>query len=198
VGEYGFRPIFVLGYQADAVREAIQALGFGDRVAVVMNEQYERGSVLSLWTAREFLEGSTMLMDADVFFEPSVLERLLLSPHENCFLLDGESSFRDEEYMLGVRNDRVVAMGRGLQGLYDLVGEWVGFVRLGPAATESLKQEIADTIASGKLDIGYEESLRPLLDRHTFRVERVDGLRWVEIDFPEDLRRAENLATQST
>jgi choline kinase len=57
----------------------------------------------------------------------------------------------------------------------------------------ALARRCEEYVAAGRLDEPYEEAIRDLLlaAPGEFRVEDVSGLPWIEIDFADDVRRAE-------
>ena len=79
--------IVVAGFGIEAIRSAVDS-----RVQVLLNPDYERGAILSLYTAREFFGRDLLVMDADVFGPDEMLTRLVDSPKESCFLLDGRAA----------------------------------------------------------------------------------------------------------
>ncbi len=183
--------VVVVGFGAEAVRAAIGAGPAGMRLRWVVNPRYREGAILSLWAAREALDGPVVVMDADVLCPRTMLARLLGSPHENCFLLDGAVESTGEEQMLLVRDGRVCDIVRGGAPGYELAGESVGFLRLSAAAARLLRELLARRIAAGDTGIEHEEVYPELLARVPVGFERVDDLPWIEVDFPEDVMRAE-------
>src|SRR5207249_626580 len=101
----------VVGFGEDAVRAAVGAAPHGICVRCLSNPRFREGAILSLWTARELLDGPVLVMDADVLCPPAMIE--------------------------------------------------------------------------------HEEVYPELLERVVVGFERVDGMPWTEIDFPEDVARAE-------
>src|SRR5437763_1116201 len=82
------RSVLVVGHCADQVRQAA-----GERVGrmaidYVVNPEYTRGSVLSLYAARHYLREPALVMDADVLFPREFLRRLLAGPAPSALLLD--------------------------------------------------------------------------------------------------------------
>ena len=73
-------------------------------------------------------------MDGDVYFEPTLVSRLLEGPAENLLLVDTRSVNSGEEIMAGARGGRLVEIGRGMGGDFDVYGEWVGFLRASRSA----------------------------------------------------------------
>jgi choline kinase len=183
----------VVGYRKEQILSFLERGGYAKNVRTVVNERFELGSVLSLWAAREELRQDVLLMDGDVYFEDEVLRRLLDSQQENAFAIDTTSPNMGEEVMAGVRDGAVVDVARGLSGAYDTMGECVGFFRLGRGAATEFAAIVGEEVGNGRLEQGYEDLLPRLVSKVRFGHELVDGLRWVEIDFPGDLRRARRL-----
>jgi len=163
----------------------------GIRVRTVLNERYTEGAILSLATAREWLDGPVLVMDADVLCSTAMIRRLVLSHHESAFLLDASSPNTGEEQMLLVRDGWVRNIVRGGAPGYELMGESIGFLKLDAAAARLLRDLLDARIAAGHTGIEHEEVYPELLARRPIGYERVDGMAWTELDFPEDVVRAE-------
>jgi choline kinase len=185
------RVVVVVGHRAEMIEDELAGAA---GVSFVRNPEYRRGAILSLWSARAFLDGPVLVMDADVYLPFAMLERLLRSPHESCFLLDGRATPSGEEQMLHVQGGRVTDIARVPRGAYDLLGESVGFLKLGTEGARVLRELLDARVAAGVKDIEHEEVYPELLSRIVAGYERVDDLDWTEIDFPEDLERARELA----
>ncbi len=77
---------------------------------------------------------------------------------------------------------------------HDRHGESVGFFRFSPEAASHLATIVAGYVEASRSGEMYEEAIRDLLRAmppDTFGIEDVTGLPWIEIDFPEDIARAE-------
>ena len=189
---------------AAGVRDAVVVTGFGDAVVraaldeeppplavrCLTNPRYREGAILSLWTAREALERDALVMDADVLCAPVMIERLVRSSHANCFLLDASQENTGEEQMLLVRDGRVCDIVRGGATGFELTGESIGFLKLSAGAARLLRLLLERRIAAGDTGIEHEEVYPDLLAQVAVGFERVDGLPWIEIDFPDDVARA--------
>jgi choline kinase len=181
----------VTGFGDDAVRAALAAAPAGIRVRALFNPRFREGAILSLATARELLEGPVLVMDADVLCPPSMIARLVRSPHANCFLMDASVETTGEEQMLLVRGGRVRNIVRGGAPGYELAGESIGFLKLSADAARLLRELLDRRLAAGDTGIEHEEVYPDLLARAAVGFERVDGAPWIEVDFPEDVVRAE-------
>lgn len=185
----GVRDIVVVaGYQADRVsREA------GAGVTIVENPRFaETNSLYSLWLAQGVLTGGFIALNCDVLFHPRLLDDLLTARYEDALLVaprESSTPYGPEEMKVTVRAGRVVAMSKSLDPI-EADGENVGIVRFGPNGARLLVEIMDRTIRSGRL----RDWAPYAFDR--FAVERplyaigTRGLPWIEIDFPEDYRRA--------
>jgi choline kinase len=108
-------------------------------------------------------------------------------------LLDPKANSTGEEMMLMVRGGRVVHIGRRVEGAYDLVGEGVGFLRISRRDVPLLREAIQHLIGLGREDCEYEEAVELFLQKAKVGYEPVGDLPWTEIDFPEDIQKAETL-----
>ena len=75
---------------------------------------------------------------------------------------------------------------------FDYQGESVGFFRFTFETAFELKRHAWAYLEINKNDTPYEEVIRDLLleKPDIFGFEDITGLKWIEIDFPEDIERA--------
>jgi choline kinase len=192
------RLTIVVGYRAEEIRAELQAIGAEGWVETVANPRYCEGAVVSLWTGRHVLRGGAdiLFMDADVLYDPSVLGKVLGSPHRNCLPIDRDLEPGEEPVKICLREGRIVEFGKIVEGQFDVVGEWPGFLRLEPGMAEKLAARTEAYVATGRHAEPYEPAIRDVLLAETpdrFGCEDITGLPWIEIDTPEDLRRARDV-----
>lgn len=190
------RIIIVTGYRHEQIEAALAQLDSQVPVETVINTAYELGSIVSLHCAGDVLADGTdtILMDADVLYDPDILGRLLDTQFDNCFLLDRDFEPGDEPVKLCVSGAVPVEFrkipDRAMS--WDYQGESVGFFRFDAATSARLARKAEEYLDSNRSREPYEEAIRDLL-RETpelFRVEDITGQDWIEIDFPEDVARA--------
>lgn len=185
-----------VGYEADMIKAEIRHLGAEAFVRTVHNPHFRDGSGITLATlAEDFACGrDVLLMDGDVLYEDEVLTRLMRTRHRNCFLMDRDFEPGDEPVKLCLRGGDIVDFHKKVQGSFDLMGESVGFFRFEADIARAIVQRCKYHMDNGERALWYEESIRDVLldrPRGTFGYEDVTGLSWIEIDFPDDVRRAE-------
>ena len=183
----------VIGHLKEMIVKAAGEEHNGSRIRYIENKEYRLGSIVSLWAAREeFSDGDVLLMDADVIFEPRVLNRLIGSKHKNCFLMDKNFSENGEEMKVAVLSGKVVQIARRITREHDEIGEGIGFFKTSSVYRGEFLKAIDVTIALNRA-ADYEEALDNFIRRVPAGSEEVTGLKWTEIDFPEDVKKAESL-----
>ena len=188
--------VLVVGYRREEILAEVNVLGAGGFVRTVYNPDFDGGPVISLWTARHVMAegGGVLFMDADVLYHPALIERLLASPSENCFLMDRGIELGEDPVRLCIRDGVPVDFGKMIEGDFDTVGEWPGFLSMSPRIAARVGAATQPYMDGGDTGAAYEEAMRDVLVSEppgTFGFEDITGVPWIEIDFPSDLLRAE-------
>ena len=124
------RATIVVGYKQEMIRAAVGSHCHGVDLSYLVNEEFHRGSISSLWIARTALSDDVVIMDADVLFHREILRRLVASPYENCLLMDDTVKQTGEECMVVVQGDRVVALSKKMPERYDIAGEGLSLIHI--------------------------------------------------------------------
>ena len=187
------RAVIVVGHCADQVRALAASAASGMTVEFAYNPEYRKGSSISLHCAREVIaRGPTLVMDADVVFPREFLRRLVRSAAANALLIDRGFADTGEEVKLYTQRDRVIALGKKLvPAAWDRVGEGIGFFKCGAETGPDFVRLLEQVIEQSHGLCEYEDAQHLLLARHQVEGVDVTGLPWTEVDFVEDLRRAE-------
>ena len=185
-----------IGYQALAIERALAALGQTD-VSTIYNPDFEQGSVLTLWRVRAALTagGPVLLMDGDVLYDRRVLEPLVETHHADCLLVDRAYEPGDEPVKVGVTDGVPVDFGKTIDPAVEPYGESVGFFRLSEGTANALVERAGRMIDAGGAERPMEDAVAAVLRASSppFGFEDVTGVPWIEIDFPEDVERAESV-----
>jgi len=184
------RIVLVVGFAQDAIREAMAAGSSRVDIRWVVNDQFVRGSITSLWAARKEMDDDVVLMDADVLYAPEILARLVRSSQSSALLMDETVKQESEECMIAAQDGRVLSLSKKLPVHYQEAGEGVGFLKVQQSDIPSLLASVQTCIDAGQLDMEYEDALGRFFQDVPVGYEKIGGLPWVEIDFPEDIQRA--------
>lgn len=181
--------VIVLGFEAERIRRLYE-----HTAQFVTNTRFEETSSLySLWLAREHLLDGFVVLNCDVLFHPQLLTRLLSSPHDDALLIDlvdkNNNHLGDEEMKIKLSDDLVVDISKDMDPA-DADGENVGVVKFSAAGARRLIEEMDVLIASGRLREWAPRAFLAFARRFPLHAISTDDYPWIEIDFPEDYRRA--------
>lgn len=190
--------VVVTGFQRPALLEELLRLQtvYPLTVREYENKHFTEGSVLSFHVALAELENlkePALLMDGDVLYPAEMLRRLIHSRHASALLVDRDyATDNDDPVLVPIRDGRPVDFMKQWKGQADAVGESIGFFKLHPVDAPLLIEATKSRIEAGQRGDSYDDVLRDLVRAGRFAHEDVTGLPWTEIDFPEDITRAEN------
>lgn len=182
--------VVVVGHLGEQIR-AEAARGPAEvAIRFIVNDQFTRGNIRSLWLAREAFDDDILVMDADVLFPQELLARLLAYPDANAIAVDERFEDSGEEQKVLCEDGWVVEVSKKASGDPRVCGEAVGFLRLSADAAEVLRGILEEFIETGQDNLEYEDAFRELAAEVPIGVVGVGDLPWVEIDFEVDLARA--------
>lgn len=203
LAKQGFRRLtLVVGYLREKIIEAFGDCFMHIDIEYVINEDYaetERGFSLyctkSRWTRYRH---PVVFMDADNFFEPAMLDRIMDSGFQDVMLVDEDldTTSRDEELVRG-RDGVVSGLYRGRASDYrDCVGGFVGINRFSSAFMGALFNHMDRRFAGDIRMHTYEHLFDSFIRERGWRVNYLEthGLRWININHQSDYEIAKRIA----
>jgi choline kinase len=179
--------LVVIGCAADAVRQQCRGVTF------VHNMVYaDTNSLYSLWLARGFLSSGFVVMNCDVVVHPQLVNDLLTAPVENAALVayrDENTVYGEEEMKVRIRCGRITAMSKAMPS-EDADAENVGLVKFGPAGTRLLIADMDRLLKAGERKAWAPRAFEAFAQHEPLHAIGTRGYPWIEIDFPDDYRRA--------
>jgi choline kinase len=189
--------VLALGFRHEHVVAELDRLKWQPRPSIVLNPQFELGSVLTVHTVADAMAGGgdVLLMDADVLYDDRIAAALVAGDRPvNRLLIDREFEPGDEPVKVCVRDGVPVELRKQLAHdlQFDTIGESVGFFRFDEGGARRLARLVADYVGRDQGHLPHEEAVRDLLLERSQVVEIADvtGAPWIEIDFPIDVTRA--------
>lgn len=185
----------VLGHQMDMIKAEAEKHSPEGFFQYIENPRYRNGALVSLWEAREVLRSGdrVLFMDADVLYHADLLKRLRDFENETCLLYDTDLEEGDEPVNLCILDGTIAEFGKAIPGDFDQRGEWPGFLTMSAEFAGRVADALDDYMEAGEIDLPYEPPLRKVILEKPDVVGFLDvtGVPWIEIDFPEDRKRAE-------
>jgi choline kinase len=181
--------VLVLGFEAERIRSLC-----GHAASFVINSRFaETSSMYSLWLAREHLVDGFVVLNCDVLFHPQLLARLLSSPFEDALLVDlvqqNQNHLGEEEMKVKVSDGLVTDIRKDMDPA-EADGENVGIVKFSSQGARRLVEEM-DVLISGGFEREWApRAFREFASRFPLHAISTGEYPWIEIDFPEDYRKA--------
>src|ERR1041385_3094526 len=181
--------VIVLGFEAERIRSLYE-----HTASFVTNTRFdETSSMYSLWLAREHLLDGFVVLNCDVLFHPQLLTRLLSSPFKDALLIDlvdkDNNHLGDEEMKVKLSNGLVIDIRKDIDPA-EADGENVGIVKFSADGARRLIEEMDALISRGQLKDWAPRAFREFATRFPLHAISTEDYPWIEIDFPEDYRRA--------
>lgn len=186
--------VVVTGYRADALEDYLRRnTEFSWRF--IHNDRFATtNNILSLYAARDAIEGTFLLVESDIYLQPDALapladeDRLLVAPYTPD--MDGtgivmDARGRAREMIIRAHIARPESLGE--------MHKTVNFYSFSASTWARYRAELDLWVEEGRLDQYYEAVLAELINRGDVEMQAVDiGLTgWAEVDDKEDLARLE-------
>ena len=153
----------------------------------------QTNSMYSLWLARDLLTDGFVVLNADVLFHPQLLSNLLNATPEDALLIAYRDAttppFGDEEMKVKVRDGLVVDISKEMAPA-EADGENVGMVKFGPSGARLLVRHMDELVAQGLRRAWAPRAFAAFAAERPLYAIGTGDYPWIEIDFPEDYRRA--------
>lgn len=188
----------VVGHYGYKFRKLLGSSYRGLKVQFLTNPLYKiTGAAQSLYVASKILlREPCIVLEGDHYLDPELMRDLIQNEYENCALVDEDLSRINYD-------EEVLAYGYG--GLLDRLkwlppypenplGEALTIFKLSKGASSAL----ATILESYLLQEGpaKREIINPfniLMRSHDIQYEKVNGRKWIEVDFPADLEKAREM-----
>jgi choline kinase len=180
--------IGVVGFEAERVRRTC-----GPKIEYIENPIFVKtNSLYSLWLARQCFSDGFVVINSDVLFHPQLLWDLLTARHEDALLVSyrDQIAYGDEEMKVKVQGGRILDISKDMDPA-EADGENVGIVKFGASGARLLKEQMAPLVENGALRSWAPRAFLEFAKRRPLHVIGTRGFPWIEIDFSQDYRRAQ-------
>ena len=193
--------VIVTGYLKEKIKEAIGYELRGMKISYIESDSYRiTNNIYSLWLAREYLSKDVLLLEADIFFEKELINRLLNSPRENLMAVVPHQPWMSGTVVRINNNDKI-------KSIIDLKNQDRSFDYDGCYKTANVYRLSKDflcryflplldsTVKDGNTNSYYEFIFSELCSRNELSMNVIycDDLKCIEIDNLNDLIKAQYL-----
>jgi histidinol-phosphate aminotransferase len=182
--------VIVIGHQGEVVRRVLGATaGLGLEIRFVENANFHAKNGVSLLAAKDFIDRECLLTMSDHLYSPELPRRLMQAdlPRGACALGVDRDVARcfdiDDATKVVTKSGRIVQIAKELVD-YDSID--TGVFRIGPELVRELEAVVAK-----HGDASLSDGVRALAQRGLFNAIDVGDARWIDVDTPEAMERAE-------
>jgi histidinol-phosphate/aromatic aminotransferase/cobyric acid decarboxylase-like protein len=200
------RVVIVVGYNGDKVVEYVGNNYKGTDIVYVNNPVYDKtNNIYSLFLARDFMvEDDTLLLESDLIYERSVVEKLLADPRPDLALVDKYESWMDGTVVTLDEDQNIVNFLNKEKFRYSDIADYYKTVNIYKFSREFSTSQYVPFLNAYCTALGrneyYEQVLRviTLLGNTTLKALPLSGEKWYEIDDIQDLDIAEGMFAESS
>ncbi len=178
----------VTGFKAEAIRSDL-----GQSVNYFHNPFYDvTNSIASLWLAREKLCSDVILLNADLYYDPSILD-IAIAQKKPAVMMSDCSRIETADFRFSFDGNKIVRTGNKLSN-EDTDGEYVGIVRIDYSFVKHFKKRLEAMIEGGDFRNWWEGVLYAFIeDGLTINHFDVGGRFWTEVDNRLDYERLQRI-----
>ncbi|HPC35903.1 MAG TPA: phosphocholine cytidylyltransferase family protein [Candidatus Marinimicrobia bacterium] len=188
--------ILSVGYKVEKIEEYLRNFQTNLKIYLEFNPFYDiSNNIISLWNVRHLVWNQPIIIiNGDNVFKYQVLSRLLESPFENVLMIQEKEEYDGDDMKVKTENDRLLAVNKTMKSS-EATGESIGIMKFSAEGCTRLMQKIVEMIRDKEnLQVWYLRSIQELInDGLPIHVCQINGLKWEEVDFPEDYLRVKNM-----
>ncbi len=186
--------VMVTGYKERMIKEHVAEQFPELDIMYLTNSDFENNNnSYSLWMTKDYITGDSILLDSDILFDYRIISKLFEFEHIDCLAVNRGHILSDEEIKVIIDStNKIEHIGKHLVPAASY-GESIGierfshdfFVKLG----EVLERKI---VKENNVNEFYEASFQELYDMgNSMYAVDVSEYKCMEIDYPEDLKKAQ-------
>ncbi|MFQ6604075.1 MAG: sugar phosphate nucleotidyltransferase [Fidelibacterota bacterium] len=195
--ELGIHDItIVLGYFREKILEHINRYYSNLNITAVINHHYfETNTAYSVQLALpDVINGQFLLMNGDVVYPQRLLKKVVQSQFDSALAVEIKPCGREEVKVVAGDGNRIVAIGKELIQ-ENALGEFIGVAKFSGEFGRAFQSSLDRLITSGGTADYFEAGIHNLLSEHDIYYEDVTQYPCIEVDFKEDLERAQSIIT---
>jgi choline kinase len=183
------RFVIVVGYEKEVLIKHILEVLSDTQVLFIENEIYDKTNTLySLFLAREQMNEDFLYFNADVLFHPLLLEKLVKGENKSLLLVEQKKT-GEEEVKVKTENSLIKEIHKQINPK-EAEGEFIGIAKFVNKDNPLFIKSLSYGVENKQENNYFEFAVNMMCDETELIAVYTEGLPCIEIDFPEDLKRA--------
>jgi choline kinase len=187
--------VVVTGFRDDLVDDTLARRSGGPDVRTIYNPFYKVADNLgSLFLAREELSDDCLVWNGDTLVSNALMAKVVANDRPGiCVTIDRKDDYDEDDMKVVVASDgRLKAIGKRIP--MGVNGESIGLLAFRADGAERFREAIEHDIRTSEgTTIWYLRVIHHLAEGSEVWTLDINGEDWGEVDFPEDVERAQAL-----
>lgn len=184
----------ITGFQVAQIEELLQQR-YADhpKIKILFNPFYEvADNLASCWIARTEMDSDFLILNGDTVIETALLDKVLNSESAPITLsVDFKDSYDADDMKVQLNADGWVQQVSKIVPPHQVNAESIGLIYFRGNGVQTFRQAVEEALRHpAELKSWYLSIIDRLAKQHLVNSCSINGLRWCEIDFIEDLSRA--------
>jgi choline kinase len=185
--------VIVLGYKMELMQEHILEVLEEGNVTFIENPIYDKTNTLySLYLARDTFDDDFIYFNADVLFNKELLQIIAGDSEYSQLLLETKSCAEEEVKMIIDEDNRILEIGK-LLPIPKCAGEFIGIGRFKKDILQVFAKYLQYGVDNDQSNNYFEYAVDLMAKDVVLKAIPTEGVPCIEIDFPEDLARAQEM-----
>ncbi|MDD5031527.1 MAG: phosphocholine cytidylyltransferase family protein [Patescibacteria group bacterium] len=179
--------IVVTGYLSEKLDKFCAKFG----VKTLFNPFYDvSGIALSCWAAKEELKNGFIFMYSDIFFDQGAIDGLLRIKEDICLAIK-KNGLREEAEKVAESQGLIKEISKTISNQGN--GEFIGMAKFSEIGAKKFIDKL-EQVAKIDINSPFISVISALLEEgEKIAAYDIQSAKFIDIDFPEDLKRAEQL-----
>ena len=174
----------VLGYHSEEIKAILEKYD----IKYYYNYFYNvTNSIASAWFAKEFFDDDVILMNADVYLEEKLIEKVF-EEQKSPVLFSDSSRKEQADYKFYYEDGQLIKFGKELEGT-DISGEYVGVAKVNKTFLTYFLERLQSLIEQEKYNMWWEDVLYSYVGEKNIYIEDIAGMFWDEVDYIDEYER---------
>lgn len=190
--EYGYSNFnIVVGHDHAAIEKCLEGLEglLPFKYNIIWNPNYaSMNNCYSLLMGIRDVAEDILISNSDIVFDSQLLRYIKDFTKGNFLVIDDVNPLDEEDMKVYIKKNRVVDLSKGLD-VEKAQGEYIGISGVKKEFLPMLKASLQKIVRESPY-LYYEDAYRLMLNKVPFYAISTHGLKWAEIDTPQDLQFA--------
>jgi choline kinase len=184
--------VIVVGHLKDKIIEYLSQYSDFNFIYIENPDYSTTNTAYSLRLAKSEMLEDFIYMNGDVIFPEEMISRLVQSKYENSLAVEIKSCGAEEVKII-LDNGRITQIGKDVP-LEFSYGEFIGIAKFSKNIAGKFIESLDNVIEIEHKNKEYfEYALQQIIDDVVLTSVDISDLKTIEIDFPEDLQKAEEI-----